>query len=124
MFPEDEWAQVTERFLVSEVIREKLFHLTEQEIPYSCFVEIERFDESERHTEGMTRIYAKILVERPSQKGIVIGKRGDMLRRIGTAARKELQELLDSRVYLELFVKVEKDWTRTKRGLRRVGFEA
>ena len=124
MFPEDEWAQVTERFLVSEVIREKLFHLTEQEIPYSCFVEIERFDESERHTEGMTRIYAKILVERPSQKGIVIGKRGEMLRRIGTAARKELQELLDSRVYLELFVKVEKDWTRTKRGLRRVGFEA
>ncbi|TNE85509.1 MAG: GTPase Era [Deltaproteobacteria bacterium] len=124
MFPEDEWAQVSERFLVAEVIREKLFHLTEQEIPYASFVEIEQFDESARETENLTKIYAKIFVERPSQKGIVIGKKGEMLRRIGTMARKELQELLGCRVYLELFVKVEKDWSRTKKGLRRVGFDA
>ncbi|MCO4745417.1 MAG: GTPase Era [Proteobacteria bacterium] len=124
MFPEDEWAQVSERFLVAEIIREKLFHLTEQEIPYSCFVEIERFDEEERYTQGITRIYAKIIVERGSQKGIVIGKGGEMLRRIGTLARRELQKTLDCRVYLELFVKVERDWTKTRKGLRRVGFEA
>jgi GTP-binding protein Era len=124
MFPEDEWAQVSERFLVAEVIREKLFHLTEQEVPYSCFVEIERFDESERQSANMTRIFAKILVERGSQKGIIIGKKGEMLRRIGTMARKELESLLGCRVYLELFVKVEKDWSRSKKGLRRVGFEA
>lgn len=124
MFPEDEWAQVSERFLVAEIIREKLFHLTEQEVPYSCAVEIERFDETDRYTEGITRIYAKIMVERGSQKGIVIGKRGEMLKRIGTLARRELQEVLECRVYLELFVKVERDWTKTKRGLRRVGFES
>lgn len=125
MFPEDEWAQVSERFLVAEIIREKLFHLTEQEVPYSCAVEIERFDESERHeAANITRIYAKIMVERGSQKGIVIGKRGEMLKRIGTLARRELQEILGCRVYLELFVKVERDWTKTKKGLRRVGFES
>lgn len=124
MFPEDEWTQVSERFLVAEIVREKLFHMTEQEIPYACFVEVERFDETKRASDNITRIYAKISVERPSQKGIVIGKRGEMLRRIGTAARKELQEVLGCRVYLELFVRVEKDWSKSKRGLRRVGFEA
>ena len=123
LFPEDEWAQVSERFLVQEIVREKVFHLTEQEIPYSTFVEVERFDESERETADIVRIYAKIIVERSSQKGIVIGKGGEMLKRIGTLARKELQEVLGCRVYLELFVTVEKDWTKSVRGLRRVGFD-
>jgi GTP-binding protein Era len=123
LFPPDHWTEVSERFLVAEVIREKVFHLTEQEIPYSTFVEIERFDEEERDSRGLVRIYAKIVVERPSQKGIVIGKGGEMLKRIGTMARMEIQELLECRVHLEIFVKVEKDWTRSTRGLRRVGFE-
>lgn len=124
LYPEDEWAQVTERFLVAEIIREKIFHLTAQEVPYSTFIDVVRFDESERETRGLVRLYADVVVERGSQKGIVIGKGGEMLKRIGTLARKELQEVLGCRVYLELFVKVERDWTRTERGLRRVGFEA
>ena len=124
LFPPEEWAQVTERFLVSEIVREKIFHLTEQEIPYATHVVVRQFDESERETRGLIRINADIVVERPSQKGIVIGKGGEMLKRIGTLARKELIEVLDARVHLELFVRVERDWTRTARGLRRVGFDS
>ena len=71
---------------------------------------------------NIVRIHANVVVERGSQKGIVIGKGGEMLKRIGTLARKELQRVLDCRVHLELFVKVEKDWTRSKRGLTKVGF--
>lgn len=123
LYPEDEWAQVTERFLVAEIVREKIFHLTEQEVPYSTFVDIVQFDESERETRGLVRIFADILVERNAQKGILIGKGGEMLKRIGTLARKEIQETLGCRVYLELHVKVERDWTRSARGLRRVGFD-
>jgi GTP-binding protein Era len=126
LFPVDEWAQVSERFLVAEIVREKVFHLTEQEIPYATHVDVRQFDESEREAEGkkggIVRIFADVVVERESQKGIVIGKGGEMLKRIGTLARKELIELLGCRVYLELHVRVEKDWTRSVRGLRRVGF--
>lgn len=121
-FPPDEWAAVTERFLVAEIIREKVFHLTEQEIPYASHVDVRSFDESERAQRDLVRIYADVVVERESQKGIVIGRGGEMLKRIGTLARKELVELLQCRVYLELHVRVERDWTRTARGLRRVGF--
>lgn len=122
LYPEDQWTQVTERFLVSEIVREKVFHLTKAEIPYSTAVDVLVFDESERESRGLVKIHANIVVERSSQKGIVIGKGGEMLKRIGTLARKELQRVLDCRVHLELFVKVEKDWTRTKRGLTKVGF--
>ncbi len=124
LFPPDEWAQVTERFLVEEIIREKIFHLTEQEVPYATMVDVRQFDESQREgPKPLVRIHADIVVERPTQKGIVIGKGGEMLKRIGTLARKELQEVLGCRVYLELFVKVERDWTRTAKGLRKVGFQ-
>lgn len=121
-FPPDEWAAVTERFLVAEIIREKVFHLTEQEIPYASHVDIRSFDESEREERDLVRIFADVVVERESQKGIVIGRGGEMLKRIGTLARKDLVEMLGCRVYLELRVRVEKDWTRSARGLRRVGF--
>lgn len=123
LFPEDEWTQVTERFLVAEIVREKIFHLTKAEIPYSTYIEVLQFDESERHTKNLVRINADVIVERKSQKGIVIGKGGEMLKRIGTLARKELQKVLECRVHLELFVKVERDWTQSKRGLTRVGFD-
>ena len=123
LYPEDEWTQVSERFLAAEIIREKIFHLTAQEVPYATFVDVVKFDESERESRNRLSIYADFVVERGTQKGIVIGKGGEMLKRIGTLARKELQETLDCRVYLELFVKVEKDWTRTRRGLRKVGFD-
>jgi len=123
LYPADEWAQVTERFLVEEIIREKVFHLTEQEIPYATLVEVRSFDESRRDgPKPIVRIHADIIVERGTQKGIVIGKGGDMLKRIGTLARRELQDVLGCRVYLELFVKVERDWTRSAKGLRKVGF--
>jgi GTPase len=123
LFPTDEWAQVSERFLVAEIIREKVFHLTEQEIPYATHVDVRQFDETEREAPGsIVRIFADVVVERESQKGIVIGRGGEMLKRIGTLARKELIELLGCRVYLELHVRVEKDWTRSRGGLRRVGF--
>ncbi len=124
LYPPEQWAQVTERFLVAEIVREKIFHLTSQEVPYCTFVAITQFDESDRETRGLTRILADIVVERESQKGIVIGRGGEMLKRIGTLARRELQSVLDCKVYLELFVRVEKDWTRSARGLRKVGFEA
>lgn len=124
LYPEEEWTQVSERFLVAEIVREKIFHLTEQEVPYSAFVDIVQFDESERDERGLVRIFADVLVERGTQKGIVIGKGGEMLKRIGTLARKEIQEVLGCRVYLELHVKVERDWTRSARGLRRVGFDS
>ncbi len=123
MFPPDVWTELSERFLVAEIIREKVFHLTEQEVPYSTAVEVRSFDESEREGErGIVRIHADIIVERATQKAIVIGKGGDMIKRIGTLARRELVETLDCRVYLELFVKVERNWTRSRRGLKRVGF--
>jgi len=123
LYPEDEWTQVSERFLAAEIIREKIFHLTAQEVPYATFVDVVRFDESERESKKLLSIYADVVVERGTQKGIIIGKGGEMLKRIGTLARKDLQETLDCRVYLELFVKVEKDWTKTSRGLRKVGFD-
>lgn len=123
LFPEEEWTQVTERFLVAEIVREKIFHLTEQEVPYSAFVEIVKFDETERESRNLVRVYADVLVERGSQKAILIGRGGEMLKRIGTLARKEIQDTLGCRVYLELHVRIERDWTRTKRGLRRVGFD-
>lgn len=126
LFSPDDWTQATERFLVAEIVREKIFHLTEQEVPYSTHVVVRQFDESKRHgtprNPGIVRIHADIVVEKESQKGIIIGRGGEMLKRIGTLARKELVELLDCRTYLELFVRVERDWTRTSRGLRRVGF--
>jgi GTP-binding protein Era len=121
-FDPEQWTDLPERFLAAEIVREKIFHLTEQEIPYSTHVEIVSFDESERETRDLVKIHADVVVERSSQKAIVIGKGGEMLKRIGTMARKEIQELLGCRVYLELFVKVEKDWTRTTGGMRRVGF--
>ena len=124
LYPADHWTSVSERFLVAEAVREKVFQLTEEEIPYSTAVEVVRFDESERESKKIVRILADIVVERTSQKGILIGKGGEMLKRIGTLARKDIEALLGCRVYLELFVKVEREWTRTANGLRRAGFES
>lgn len=122
LFPPDEWAQVSERFLVGEVVREKVFHLLSREVPYATHVEVRAFDESGREAQGLVRIHADVIVERESQKGIVIGKGGSMLKRIGSAARQDLEEMLGCRVYLELKVRVERDWSKSAGGLRRVGF--
>lgn len=109
-FPEDQITDVTERFIVAEIIRERIFHLLHQEIPYSTAVEIEQYQEIP--DKELVRIHACIHVERDSQKGILIGKKGAMLKAIGESARKEVERLLGSRVYLKLFVRVDPRWTR------------
>lgn len=121
-YPEDQLMEDSERSVVAEIIREKVIRLTEREIPYVTAVEIERFDESERDA-GLVRIHARILVERASQKGIVIGKGGSLLKRVGTQARRDVESLLGCRVHLELFVAVEEDWTRNPRLLHELGYE-
>jgi len=124
LFPEEQWTDVPERDLVAELIREQILHQTEQEVPYSAAVLIDEFDESERAVgpRGLTRISGTVLVERDSQKAIVIGRGGARLKQIGTRAREQIEKLLGCKVFLSLHVKVEKDWTQTPRGLRRAGY--
>lgn len=122
LYPEEHWTDLTEKFLVAELIREKIFRLTEQEVPYATHVEVERFDEEQRETHSMVRIFARITVERGSQKAIVIGKGGAMIKRIGELSRKDIEKILGCRVYLDLHVSVEKDWSKSSRGLKKVGF--
>jgi GTPase len=119
-YPEDELSDMPMRFLAREIIREKLFELLAEELPYSVAVVVEEYREDEE--KGLVRIRAEILVERDSQKGIVIGRGGRMLKEIGTAARRELERETGQRVYLDLFVKVERDWSRRETLLRRLGY--
>jgi GTP-binding protein Era len=122
-FPPDQLTDQPERFLVAELIREKILLLTGEEVPYSTAVVVERFEEPPPQTGKpkpgvklpLTRIAAAIFCERTGQKAILIGKQGAMLKEIGSAARKEIESLLGTRVYLELFVKVQEDW-RAKPG--------
>ncbi len=122
-YPADQLLIDSERSVVAELIREQIFRLTEEEIPYATAVEIEKFDESQRELEHRpeVEIYARILVERDSQKGILIGKKGVMLKQIGTRARADIEGLLGCHVFLHLHVAVEKDWSRDPRHLRRLG---
>lgn len=120
LYPPEQWSNRDERFHIAEIVREKLMRRLREELPYGLAVEIERLAESER---GRLEVGAVVWVEREAHKAIVIGKGGEMLKRIGTMARQEIQRVLGCRVYLELFVKVEKDWTQTRRGLRKVGFD-
>jgi GTP-binding protein Era len=119
-FPEDTLTDVPERFIVAELIREKVFRLTGEEIPYAAAVTVDAFKEDSRS--GRIRIHASIHVERDSQKGIVIGKGGRKLKEIGQAAREDIERLLAARVYLELFVRVQKNWSRDTRALRKFGY--
>ena len=120
-YPEEDLTDLPMRFIAKEVIREKLFGLLEEEIPYSVAVQIEEY--REEPGKNLVRIRADVLVERESQKGIVIGKGGGLLKKVGTAARLELEKETGARVYLELFVKVEREWTRSEPMLRRLGYE-
>ena len=107
--------------MVAEIIREKIFKLTEQEIPYSTAVLVEEF--KEREEKELISIRALINVERDSQKGIIIGKQGKMIRKIGEKARLELERLLGTRIYLDLFVRAQKDWSKDSRALREFGYQ-
>lgn len=122
LFPPDTLTDAAERFFVAEFIREQILRSTHQEVPYSAAVVVEDFDESEREGRGLVRIFARIYVERSSQKGILIGKGGSMLKRIGTAARREIERLLACRVFLEMDVVVEPDWSERRDALRRMGY--
>lgn len=117
-FPEDLVTDAPERFIAAEMVREKIFNFTKEEVPYSVAVTIDRFEEKK----DLVSISATINVERDSQKGIIIGKGGLMLKRIGTEARQDIEDLLGCRVYLELFVKVEKEWTKKPGALKEFGY--
>lgn len=121
-YPEDIPTDASERFIVEEMIREKIFLLTGQEIPYSTAVVVESFKEDA--ATHLVTIHAAIILEKQSQKGIVIGKQGKKLQQIGTAARKDIEELLDSKVLLKLWVKVQKNWTNNPRFLQELGLMA
>ena len=119
-FPEDILTDLPERFVAAEIIREKVFEFTKQEIPYSTAVVVDRFKENPQ--KKLVSISATINVERDSQKGIIIGKKGGMLKQIGTSARIDIERLLGTKVFLELFVKVQKDWTKDKKMLKEFGY--
>lgn len=117
LYPEDMLTDLPTRFFTAEMIREKVFRLTGQEIPYSSAVTVDSFSEKG----DLVSIHATIHVERDSQKGIVIGKGGSKLKQIGEDARKEIEKLLEKRVYLKLFVRVQKNWTRDTKAIAKFG---
>ena len=120
LYPEDYLTDQTQRTLAAELVREKVLRHTREELPYSTAVMIERFEEPETPG-GLTRIYASILVDHESQKPIVIGKGGEMIKRIGTEARQDLEEMLEGKVFLDLHVKVRQDWRDDERVLNEIG---
>lgn len=119
-YPADQVTDHPERFIVSELIREKALHLTREEVPHSIAVVIDKMER--RSGRDVIHIMATVIVERDSQKGIIIGKRGSMLKEIGQRAREDIEHLLGSKVYLELWVKVQKDWRNKMTHLRDFGF--
>jgi len=119
-YPDEFITDQLERFMVSEIIREKVMEMTEEEVPYSVAVEIAEWKERE---DGLVVISGNIYVEREGQKGIIIGKRGAMLKSIGSAARIDIERLLNTKVFLELWVKVKKDWRNNKTTMRELGYQ-
>ena len=117
-YPKDELSDRSERFFVSEMIREKIFLLFGEEVPYSCEVIVDSFKEDE----NITRIEATIYVSRESQKAIILGKQGKAIKKLGMAARKEIEAFLDQHIFLGLTVKVEKNWRENERMLKRFGY--
>jgi GTP-binding protein Era len=119
MFDDDALTDRNERFLAAELVREKLFRLLGEELPYGCAVSIDRFEEAG----SLRRIHAAIVVDKDNHKAIVIGKGGAKLKAIATAARRDMEKLFGGKVFLEVWVKVRRDWTRDGAALRRLGFE-
>jgi GTP-binding protein Era len=119
-FPEDMLTDVSERFLAAEMIREQVFRLTGEEIPYATAVTVDSFKAKNRG--DLIKIEATIHLERSSQKGIIIGKKGAKLKQIGTQSRKQIERMLGSKVYLMLFVRVQKNWRKDTKAIRRFGY--
>lgn len=119
-YPKEQMTDHPERFVMAEFIREKILYFTHDEVPHSVAIVIERMAELEEE-EGM-EIYATIVVDRQSQKGIIVGKQGSMIKKIRTAARKDMRRFLQTPVHLELFVKVERDWRNKQKYLKEFGY--
>lgn len=119
-YPEDTLTDVPERFIAAEMIREQVFRQTGEEIPYATAVSVDQF--SEEKDGRLVRISATIHIERESQKAIVIGRGGSKLKAIGTAARRQIERMVGARVFLKLFVRVQKNWRKDTRALRRFGY--
>lgn len=119
-YPDDMVIDQPERFVAAELIREKILQLTHEEIPHAVAVVIEEMKERDN---DLVYVGATIYVERESQKGIIIGKRGSMLKAIGEAARSDIEHLLGSKIYLDLWVKTRRDWRNQQAGLRQLGYE-
>jgi GTP-binding protein Era len=120
LFDEDEITHLSERFLAAELIREKLFRVLGDELPYAMAVDIARFETDG----GLRRIYAEIIVDKDSQKPIVIGKNGEKLKTIASRARLDMEQLFGGKVFLEVWVKVKSGWADDERALRRLGYDA
>lgn len=120
IYPEDQVTDRPERFLVAEIVREKLTRRLGDELPYALTVEIEKYEVLPH----VTKIYALIWVERETQKNIVIGKQGELLKSIGMEARKDIETLIDTKVYLQLWVKVKSGWSDNERALQSLGFKS
>ena len=118
-FPKDQLTDKSERFFVNEIIREKILMNYDKEIPYSVEVEVESFQEEEL----LIRISAVIYCERESQKGILIGKAGSALKRVGSQARKDIEEFFQKQVFLQLYVKVDRDWRSNTGRLKHYGYD-
>lgn len=121
LYPPDQDTEASERFLAAEFIRERVLHHAREELPHAVAVAVEEFDESRRP--DLVRIRAVIYVERESQKAIIIGKQGSLLKAIGVEARLEIESLLGARVFLDLWVKVWKNWRKDPRALRTLGYQ-
>lgn len=119
LYPDDQITDKTMRFQIAEIIREKLIHATEEELPYATTVEIEQFEQGE----SLTEIGAVIWVERQGQKIIIIGKKGARLKKIGMQARREIEKRVGTKVFLRLWVKVKENWTDNDKALRGLGYE-
>ena len=120
----DELTDKSERFLAAEIVREKLFRLTGDELPYTSTVVIDRFEEEpSKRAARMVRIAATIIIERDSHKAMIIGEKGERIKRIGTEARQELEKLLDAKVFIELWVKVRSGWADDAARVRSFGYE-
>ncbi|MFZ1702882.1 MAG: GTPase Era [Saprospiraceae bacterium] len=122
-YPKDQLSDRPERFFVSEIIREKLLQLYRQEIPYSCEVVVHRFKEEEKKGAPILMIYADIYVDRKSQKPIIIGNKGESIKKLGVAAREDLERFFDTHVYLDLNVKIKENWRNDDKMLSHFGYE-
>lgn len=119
LYPPDQLSESNDRFLVAEIIKEKIFENYQQEVPYSSFIKVEEFKEKTNHKENILYIYAVIYVEKKQQKKILIGKKGEKIKQVSTLIRKELEKIYEQKVYLDIWVKVLNNWRKNKIFLRR-----